>query len=209
MFIDLAFPNNDGAPATNCKIVQSQLVICLVLQYFVFPKLEVCTRRFALIATFVSMPKTTMNKDHYFIFGKDNVRFTREVLSMKPEPKTKRMKQRADFLLRASVLALDLAHYFAAFIFGEDVHKDLQRIRFSPRLDSPQTTFQGLPYPRTRNPATGLSRPLPGGLPRITPPPAPGAHLRACMWSPRLTSSRCSAGPRILQSILDNFHLLA
>lgn len=62
----------------------------------------------------MTMPETTMRKYDRFVLWQNNVRFTREVFTMKPEAVSQRMEQGSDENLRFSVFPSYRSHIAAS-----------------------------------------------------------------------------------------------
>ena len=67
------------------------------------------------------MPKTTVNKDHFFAGRKNQIRFAGEIFPMKSKTIAQGMKMAANRFFRFSITAFHAPHYFAALLGTESV----------------------------------------------------------------------------------------
>lgn len=125
--VELAFPDNDHAPAQTAKLTGVLPVIRDVPRKFVRPDFLVGLGGGRAFASLVPVPEAPVDEDHGAISGQYDVRLAREVSHMEPESVAGAVQQAADGPLRAGVLAPNLRHVAAALGFG-------QRICHSPRI---------------------------------------------------------------------------
>lgn len=70
----------------------------------------------------MTMPKASTNFYHGFVLGKNYIGMSREILNVKPEPKTVSMKERSDEHLRFSICRPDAAHIPASVFLCQRIH---------------------------------------------------------------------------------------
>lgn len=70
----------------------------------------------SILAACMLVPEATVNHDDCLVLGKDDVRLSRQVLSVKPEPESERMKGAPHKEFWLGILVLDAAHDLAAFL---------------------------------------------------------------------------------------------
>jgi hypothetical protein len=73
----------------------------------------------------MQVPEATVNKNHLPARGKYKVRFSGEVLTVKPEAVTVAVEQSAEEQLRRGIFRPDLPHIIAASFYAQLVHADL------------------------------------------------------------------------------------
>lgn len=78
VFIDFTFPYHNRTPAHQLKIAIMLLVVLDIALEFWKPIVLSCLGNVCANATFVSMPKASMNEYNSMILGKDNVGFSGE-----------------------------------------------------------------------------------------------------------------------------------
>ena len=71
--LQLTFPDNDDKPALGLQLAPDLLVALLVPCYLGCPEVGVSLGNCVVLATFVSMPKATMNEDDGVVFWEDDV----------------------------------------------------------------------------------------------------------------------------------------
>ena len=72
-FLQLAFPDDDDRPAFRFQLTPHLLVAFLISCYFRHPEISVCLGDSVILATLVTMPKTTMYKYNGAVFWKNNI----------------------------------------------------------------------------------------------------------------------------------------
>lgn len=77
---------------------------------FLFPEFCIINWHGTAFTTFMTMPKTTVNKNNCFIFGKNNIRMTGQVFTMEAKAKTVFMKKSPDNKFRFGVLIMHHTH---------------------------------------------------------------------------------------------------
>ena len=68
------------------------------------------------------MPKASSHFYHGFIFWKNDIGMTRQILKVKPESKSISVKEGTDEHFRLSIRGSDTAHIPTSTIFGQGVH---------------------------------------------------------------------------------------
>lgn len=99
------------------------LVAFHILSEFLQPEGSICLGRCGIPASLMSMPKASLDEYGCFMPGQDNIRPSRQVTTVQPEPETKPVKHRADDFLGMRVLASDPGHQKTSFIRFEPVYK--------------------------------------------------------------------------------------
>ena len=82
VFGQVASPDNDDLPAGLNQSVIVLLVSFAVTGYLGLPKGGVGFRQYELLATFVSMPETSVYKDSCPVFAHDDIRFAGNALDI-------------------------------------------------------------------------------------------------------------------------------
>ena len=118
---DFTFPDHLHPPACRPEVLKVPLIACHVLGKLGRP--EFCSGRWrgGVSAAGVPMPKTSVNHEHCLVSRQHDVRSTREVRTMKPEPQTLRMESTAKPALGQCVLAADTRHHPASRLLIHNV----------------------------------------------------------------------------------------
>jgi hypothetical protein len=99
---DCAFPYQNYLPAELFKLFNIAGISGLVRFNLGFPEFRTSLWQ-SEILTVVSVPETSVHKNHSAVLGQNNIRFSREVSHMQPEPVSCCMKGSADKQLRLCV----------------------------------------------------------------------------------------------------------
>ena len=67
------------------------------------------------------VPKAAMDENGMLVFRKNDIRFSGQVISIKPEPISLVMQERANSFFGFGVLVSNTCHHFTAFGFGHNV----------------------------------------------------------------------------------------
>ena len=114
MVFGLAFPNDEHIPSEIAELALNPLISQNVVAKFRLPVFRSGLRTRRSLATKVAVPKASMNEHDLAPSGKDEVRRTRQVLSVQTETIAERMGQTANAHFRARVLATNSRHERAA-----------------------------------------------------------------------------------------------
>lgn len=113
---ELAFPNTNDIPASIDEVGLVSTIPESVSIDLAFPEISVCFGCLGMLATLVTMPKTTVNEDYGSVFGQHDVgcagKFT--VADTKAQPLCK--KELPNQHLGLGVLAFDGCHSEASFL---------------------------------------------------------------------------------------------
>ena len=77
---EFAFPDGDGSPSHECQFVAYFVVSLLVTLDLVHPKLGVGLWHSVILASFMSMPETSVDEDASAVLAQDDVGLTRQPL---------------------------------------------------------------------------------------------------------------------------------
>jgi len=94
----------------------------LVRLKFLFPEIYSTFRHPGKSASLVPVPETSIDENNLSASTEHYIWFAREVFAMKSVAVSKTMDKASNQHLRAGVLAMDSAHYFAAFFLAKCVH---------------------------------------------------------------------------------------
>lgn len=78
--LKFALPYDDDRPTFSFELAPDILVALLISGYFGRPIVSISIGRVTIFTSFVTMPKTAVNKNGSTIFWKDDIRFARQLL---------------------------------------------------------------------------------------------------------------------------------
>jgi hypothetical protein len=110
----LAAPNGNYFPSCFFKGDSFGFISGNVSVYFVKPPLGFGFGYNVIPAVFMSVPKTTINKNYSFILRQNDIRFARQFCIMQPEPKSLGEKKSTYLYFGLGVFAPDTAHVIAS-----------------------------------------------------------------------------------------------
>lgn len=117
-----ALPNNQYPPAKLQKSLVGTAVALNVASEFDFPELSTRLRYFGVTTAKVSVPETTVDKHDNPSSGKHNVRSSRQIPAVKPEPEACRKQGLANDDLRLRIQPPDSGHHPASRRMIDDIN---------------------------------------------------------------------------------------
>lgn len=105
--LQLTLPDNDCVPAEEAELDAFFYVALFVAFYLLLPELAIALWRYIVPATFVSVPKTAVDKNGGLVFAQDNVGCAGEPAHVYPVAVTARVQLTAHEHLGLGVPALN------------------------------------------------------------------------------------------------------
>lgn len=126
LFGQVARPDDDYLPTGVHQFVVVPLVTFAVTGYLCLPEVGVGLWQDKLLATLVTVPKTTINEDSRSILAHDDVRFAGHALDIEPVAVSVRPQPFSNQYLRLGRLAADMRHAAVALLWGQNIgHNNL------------------------------------------------------------------------------------
>jgi hypothetical protein len=127
--IELAFPDDKHRPTHSTQSGAGGTIAFLVSEQLRFPILKARTRQSTSAAAQMHVPETSVNEDDLRLFGKHNIRASRQISSMEPVAEPATMKKTSNLALRLCIPALDAPHVLASALWRYIIHFRLSRPR--------------------------------------------------------------------------------
>lgn len=124
-----AFPNHQYFPPQCLHGFQLFLVVCFVAVNFFEPPIGSGFWYYKIFAVVVTMPKTSMHKNHRFVFRQYNVWFARQVFYMQPKAITLCMQKLSHQYFRFRIPAFNAAHVVAPRLRAVHIGHRYQRYK--------------------------------------------------------------------------------
>lgn len=114
VLFQFTFPDYNHIPTLGLQLPPYFLVPFLIPPHLRHPEISVGFGDSVILAAFMTMPETAMNEDDCFVFWKNNVGRTGEVLIIHPIPKTLFPKSMTQLHLRLRIGGVNSCHILVA-----------------------------------------------------------------------------------------------
>ena len=107
IFSQLALPDDQDIPSHAQQLVVIRPVSYYVSVNFIVPEFHIAFRPYKISATFMSMPKTTVDEYYGFVFWQNDIRLSRQFAVVLSVPEAARKQILPDQFFRFGIFSVD------------------------------------------------------------------------------------------------------